>query len=132
MASRTTRRIVSSSAGDARPSLYPLAKMRGTAAPRKEPTFTVLPAWRDELFKRLTAAGIEVDRKEYDAAAPYVSRLLERNLARVAFGDTAVTRRDLPHDAPLRKALELTANSQSQRDLFAALPSNVATPQKQR
>jgi carboxyl-terminal processing protease len=100
--------------------------------PTVKSNFTVLPAWRDELFKRLTAAGVDVDRHEYDAAAPYVGRLLEQKIARVAFGDTAVTRRELAHDAPLRKALELTANSQSQRDLFAALPTNVAGPQKQR
>jgi carboxyl-terminal processing protease len=100
--------------------------------PTVRSTFTVLPAWREELLKRLTTAGVEVDRKEYEAAAPYVSRLLEQKIARVTFGDTAVTRRELAHDAPLRKALELTANSQSQRDLFAALPVAVASPQKQR
>jgi hypothetical protein len=100
-----------------------------------KPNFTVQPTWRDEFYKRIVATGVDLDRKDYDAAAPYVSRLLELRIARVAFGDSAQARRELPYDAPLRKALELTAHSQSQQDLFAARTGTataVVAPQKQR
>jgi len=102
--------------------------------PIVKPNFTVQPAWRDELYKRIVATGVELDRKDYDAAGQYFSRMLELRIARVAFGDSAQARRELPYDAPLRKALELTANSQSQHDLFAARTAagTVVTPQKQR
>jgi carboxyl-terminal processing protease len=101
--------------------------------PTVKPNFTVQPAWRDEFYKRIVATGVELDRKDYDAASPYVSRLLELRVARVAFGDSAQARRELPYDAPLRRALELTANSQSQQDLFAArTAAAVVAPQKQR
>ena len=96
-------------------------QLRGTV----KSDFTVQPAWRDELFRRMTAAGITVDRKDYDAASPYMMRLLEQRVARLAFGDTAMKRRDLPHDPALRKALDLLSRSQSQRDLLA---TRSATP----
>ncbi|NUQ19744.1 MAG: S41 family peptidase [Gemmatimonadaceae bacterium] len=98
------------------------AELRGTV----KPDFKVQPAWREELYKRMTAAGIQIDRKEWDAGTPYIDRVLDQRVARVAFGDSAAKRRDLPNDAPLRKALELLQNGKSQRDLLAraAVASN--------
>jgi carboxyl-terminal processing protease len=82
-------------------------------------SFTVQPQWREELYRRLTAKGVTVDRKQYDAASRYLDRLLEQRVARIVAGDSTAKRRDLPFDAPLRKALELMEKGQSQRDLFA-------------
>jgi carboxyl-terminal processing protease len=81
--------------------------------------FHVLPQWRDEFFRRLTVRSVPVDRAQYDAASRYVDRQLEQRVARVVAGDSTAKRRDLPFDAPLRKALELMEKGQSQRDLFA-------------
>ncbi|MND08765.1 hypothetical protein D3C83_316210 [compost metagenome] len=39
-------------------------------------------------------------------------------MARHATGDSTAKRRDLPYDAPLRKALEVMQKGQSQKDLF--------------
>jgi carboxyl-terminal processing protease len=80
--------------------------------------FRVQPQWRDELYRRLTAKGVTVDRKQYDAAGRYLDRLLEQRVARIVGGDSTAKRRDLQFDAPLRKALELMEKGQSQRDLF--------------
>src|SRR5688500_10225170 len=103
------------------------AQLRGTV----KPDFVVTPAWRDELYKRMTAAGIQVDRAEYDAGFGWVRRELDRRVARLAFGDTLVRRRQLPDDKPLLKALELLQATQSQRELLAAnTRANAPTPQR--
>jgi carboxyl-terminal processing protease len=84
------------------------------------PTFTVQPTWLNEFYTRLQAKGVTVDRKTYDAANRYVSRLLEQRVAHFASGDSTAKRRDLPYDAPLRKAIDLLDKGGSQRELFAA------------
>jgi carboxyl-terminal processing protease len=82
------------------------------------PAFTVQPAWLNEFYTRLQARNVPVDRKQFDAASRYVSRLLEQRVAHYVAGDSTAKRRDLPYDAPLRKALDLMDKSTSQRDLF--------------
>jgi carboxyl-terminal processing protease len=86
----------------------------------KSPTFTADPSWNAELYTRLQAKGVTVDRKLYDGASRYVSRLLDNRVAHYAFGDSIAKKRDLPFDKPLTKALELIQNSTSQRGLFAS------------
>src|SRR5262249_4961239 len=71
------------------------------------PTFTVQPAWVNEFYTRLQAKGFPVDRKTFDGANRYISRLLDQRVAHFAFGDSLAKRRDLPYDAPLRKAIDL-------------------------
>ena len=81
--------------------------------------FSVPPAWREEFLRRLQAKGVTVDRKDYDASARYIDRLLEQRVARFAFGDSTAKRRDLPYDAPLRKAIALLDKGATQKELFA-------------
>jgi carboxyl-terminal processing protease len=83
------------------------------------PTFTVEPAWVDEFYTRLQTKGVVSDRKTYDAAKRYVTRALEQRVAHYAAGDSTAKRRDLPYDAPLRRAIELLEKGTSQRDVFA-------------
>jgi carboxyl-terminal processing protease len=83
------------------------------------PEFTVPSQWREELYRRLQAKGVMLDKKEYDASSRYVDRLLEQRVARFAFGDSAAKRRDLPYDAPLRKAIDLLDKGTTQKELFA-------------
>jgi carboxyl-terminal processing protease len=88
--------------------------------------FTVLPQWREELYRRLTAKGVVVERAQYDSASRYVNRLLEQRVAQLVAGDSTAKRRDLRFDLPLQKALQLMEKGQSQKDLFtlaAALPA---------
>ena len=84
-----------------------------------QPNFTVQPAWMTEFFTRLQSKGVTSDRKLFDGASRYVSRLLDQRVAHYAFGDSSARRRDLPYDAALRKAIELAEKGNSQRDLFA-------------
>ena len=89
-------------------------------------SFTIQPAWREEFLRRLTAKGVTVDRKDYDGSARYVDRLLEQRVARFAFGDSTAKRRDLPYDAPLRKAISLLDKGPTQKELFATASAEAA------
>jgi carboxyl-terminal processing protease len=88
--------------------------------------FTVKPEWRDEFYKRLEAAKILTDRKQYDAATPLVNRWLSQQVARLAFGDSTAFRRTIPDDPQLRKALEVLRKGQTQKDLFSIARADAA------
>jgi hypothetical protein len=91
------------------------------------PNFTVQPAWTNEFYNRLQAKGVITDRKVYDTGSRYVSRLLEQRIAHFASGDSAAKRRDLPYDAPLRKAIDLLDKGGSQRELFTVAGETLDT-----
>lgn len=84
-----------------------------------QPDFTVTPAWRDEFYRRLTAAGVAVSRPLYDSATSEVDRLLGGRVARLAFGDSTAKRRELPDDVQLERAIEIIRKGETQSDLFA-------------
>ena len=99
---------------------YALELARGTSA-----NFTVRPEWRDELYRRLVAKHVPVDRAAFDGASRYVDRLLDQRVSQLVGGDSTAKRHDLKFDAPLRKTLELLEKGNTQKDLFtlaAALP----------
>ena len=90
-----------------------------------KPDFTVQPAWRDELFRRITAKGVKLQRAQYDSASRYIDRLLDQRVAQLMGGDSTAKRHDLKFDAPLRAALNLMEKGNAQKDLFtlaASLP----------
>jgi carboxyl-terminal processing protease len=80
--------------------------------------FRVQPEWRNELYRRLEAKGVKVDRAQYDSASRYIDRLLDQRVSQLVGDDSTAKRRDLGYDAPLRKALELMAKANAQKDLF--------------
>jgi carboxyl-terminal processing protease len=84
----------------------------------KGSNFTVQPAWRDEFYRRLQSAGVTIDKQQYNSAAPYIDRLIENRVARIAFGDSTATKRSFRDDAQLQKAFEVLRRGQSQKDLF--------------
>ena len=84
-----------------------------------KPDFKVKPEWRDEFYRRLTAAKVDVDSSQYAAAAPLVDQWISNQVARLAFGDSTAFRRDIPRDTQLRKAIALLEKGQSQQDLFS-------------
>ena len=90
-----------------------------------KPNFAVQPAWRDELFRRIAAKGVKLERAQYDSAARYIDRLLDQRVAQLMGGDSTAKRHDLKFDSPLRTTLELMEKGSSQKDLFtlaASLP----------
>ena len=84
-----------------------------------QPDFKVKPEWRAELYRRLTAAKVNVDSSKYAAAAPLVDQWISNQVARLAFGDSTAFRRDIPNDSQLLKAMALLEKGQSQQDLFS-------------
>ncbi|HEU5480692.1 MAG TPA: S41 family peptidase, partial [Candidatus Tumulicola sp.] len=78
-----------------------------------QPDFTVSQQWRDELYKRLAAAGVTVDRGLYDRASSEVDRLLSDRVARLAFGDSTAKRRELDDDVQLERAIEIIRKGQT-------------------
>ncbi|HET6231583.1 MAG TPA: S41 family peptidase [Longimicrobiaceae bacterium] len=90
-------------------------ELRGQAGP----SFTVLPAWRETFFQRLVAAGVPVQRAQYDSVQPLITRLLEERIATVAQGDSAAFRRGVRQDPQLMRALSLLNGVQGQPQLFA-------------
>jgi carboxyl-terminal processing protease len=88
--------------------------------PRVQSTFTVQPEWRDDFYRRLESVGAPVTRAQFDAARPLVDRLLEQQLASIAFGDSSAFRRTSREDVQLQRAVELLRKATTQPALFVA------------
>ena len=84
-----------------------------------EPSFQVRPEWREELYRRLLAAKVDVDKQLFDAARPTVDKWISHFVTRFAFGDSAAARREVPDDPQLQRAMELMKKGSTQKDLFA-------------
>lgn len=86
-----------------------------------KPDFKITPEWRNEIFTRLQAAGVKIDRPVYDAGVHYVDYQLESFVARSAFGDSTVVRHRIPNDdSQLVKAMAILRASNTQKEVFAA------------
>ena len=83
------------------------------------PDFTVTPAWREEVYRRLDRDGVHVDRRTWDQGSSVVDRMLEGRIASLAFGDSASFRRGIPRDTQLQSALGLLRGAHSQAEALA-------------
>jgi carboxyl-terminal processing protease len=84
-----------------------------------DPSFPVRAEWREEFYRRLVAAKVDVDKQLFDAARPTIDKWLSHFLTRFAFGDSAAARREIPDDPQLLRAIELMKKGSTQKDLFA-------------
>ncbi len=82
--------------------------------------FVVNPAWREELYQKLVADTVKIDKAVWDGGAPDIERAIEDRVAKIAFGDTLVRRRSLKDDNQLRAAIDLLKKATVQKDVFAA------------
>jgi carboxyl-terminal processing protease len=82
--------------------------------------FTILPAWRTELRRRLVAAGITIDQKFEPAATRILDRELDRRVGRLVLGDAGARQRSVADDHQLARAIALLSNARTQDALFAA------------
>ncbi len=117
-----SRRMAAKSAAVV-PALSLLARNLATGA---KGDFRITPMWRDSLFARLTAAGVAVDRAQFDAAQRLADRMLETRVARLVGADTLVFRRDVAFDPALRRAADLLRSNRTQAQLFAAASGSEA------
>src|SRR5918911_1510221 len=84
----------------------------------RSPDFATTPAMRDELWRRLQAKGVKIDRAHFDAATPVVDKLLGYEIARYLFGPEAEFQRQARDDRVIATALELAAGAPTQHDLL--------------
>jgi len=85
-----------------------------------KPDFAYNPAWREQVYQRLVADTVKIDKAVWDAGATDVDRAIDARVAKIAFGDTLVLRRGLKDDNQLRRAMELMRKGTTQREIFAA------------
>jgi len=90
------------------------------------PDFAVDPAWREEVYRRLSADTVKIDKAVWDAGASDVDRFIEDRVAKVAFGDTLVLRRNLRVDNQLRRAMEIMRKGTTQQEIFTAAAQEAA------
>ena len=94
---------------------YALSLRGGKAL--SSPQFEVTTEMRDELWRRMVARGITVDRAVYDAS-PAVRRLLGYELTRFVFGVQAAFQRTAREDRAILTAIELLSGAQSTTELL--------------
>jgi carboxyl-terminal processing protease len=82
--------------------------------------FTMQPATRAELRRRLIAAGVSIDTRFDTVATDMLSHELERRVVRHAFGEGAERQRMLGDDRALQRAIDLLRRSATQQDLLRA------------
>ncbi|MEP6989634.1 MAG: S41 family peptidase [bacterium] len=94
--------------------------------------FTVSPAWRTELRRRLTAAGVTIDPKHEAVANKLLDRELDRRVARLVLGDAGAKQRSLGEDHQLSRAVDLLTAAHTQNALLAAAHTSTSsnTPPK--
>lgn len=82
------------------------------------PQFTITQEMLDEVWKRMNARGVVMDRGLYDEAAPVVRQLLTFDIARYVFGPEAEFKRRVASDRAIATALELATGATSQKALL--------------
>jgi carboxyl-terminal processing protease len=100
-----------------------------------KPDFVMTGEMRDEFYKRLTAHGVTLDRKDYDAGSKYIDRLLDNRISGFAFGDSTAKRRQVSDDRQLVKAIDILKHSTNTKDLLAlaaSMPSAGMTKPKEK
>lgn len=81
--------------------------------------FSVDPAWRTEVYRRLQKDGVTVDRPTFDAGATLLDRMLEQRVSSLAFGDSASFRRNVARDRPLQSALGVLHGARTEAEALA-------------
>lgn len=104
----------------------PLKTSRLTASP----DFRVTPEMLDAFRQLLERRGITISREEWEAAGPFVTRLLTYEIARYVFGVQAELRRRLEEDRVVITARELLAGDVTQRTVLDRAAAKRAAKQE--
>ena len=94
----------------------------------RNPQFDVSPAMLDEVWKRMVARGVVMDRGIYDEYSDVVRQLLGYDIARYVFGPEAEFKRRVANDKAIATALELATGAQSQKVLLQRAAARVERP----
>ena len=93
--------------------------------------FQITPAMRDELHRRLVAAGVQVTREQVEAARRLIDARLITEIATSRFGPAVAAMRNDVNDRALQEAISLLQRSGDQAALFRAA-EQVPAAQQQR
>jgi carboxyl-terminal processing protease len=80
--------------------------------------FQVTPAMLDQVWDRMVARGVVMDRSIFDEYDTVVSQLLTYDIARYVFGPEAEFKRRVTHDRAIKTALELSTGATNQQELL--------------
>lgn len=89
-------------------------------------SFTVTPAMRAEVVRRMRAKGVEVTDESYAKATQLVDEQLGYEIARYVFGRPAEFRRRARDDRQMQSALALLNRAQTPKDLLAVATAQAA------
>jgi carboxyl-terminal processing protease len=81
------------------------------------PARAVTPAEREDLWRRMRARGVALDRHTFDAMTPTIDRWLAVEIDRYLFGGDAAFRETMQSDPIVRAAIERAVRASSPRDL---------------
>ena len=112
------QRALGDQVGRFRDALTAYALSLKTAHTVTSPDFRVTPEMRNAFRQMLEQRGISIGREQWDAASPFVSRLLTYEIARYVFGVQAELRRRLEEDRVVITARELVAGDVTQRTVL--------------
>ena len=112
------QRALGDQVGRFRDALTAYALSLKTARAVTSPDFRVTPEMRNAFRQLLEQRGIGIGREQWDAASPFVSRLLTYEIARYVFGVQAELRRRLEEDRVVITARELLMGDVTQRTVL--------------
>jgi len=85
----------------------------------KSPSFTVTPAMRAELLRRLRTRGVRLSDAQWEGAAGLVADQLTFEITRFVFGRPAEFARRVSEDAQVKRAVELLTKARTPKELLA-------------
>jgi carboxyl-terminal processing protease len=112
------QRALGDQVGRFRDALTAYALSLKTARTVTSPDFRVTPEMHGAFRRLLEQRGITIEREQWDAATPFISRLLTYEIARYVFGVQAELRRRLEEDRVVITARELLAGDVPQRTVL--------------
>jgi len=94
------------------------------------PDFSVAPAMRAELLRRMRTRGVTLDSAVYAASTPLVDRLLGYEIARYVFGEQAESARRLRDDSVVAAAVQFVSGATTQQELLRRAAAAPRVPTK--
>ncbi len=95
------------------------------------PQFTISDQMLEEVWRRMSARGVVMDRSIYDESAPVVRQLLTYDIARYVFGPETEFKRRVASDRAIATALEIATGATSQKALLDRAEKRKEQQQKQ-
>jgi len=124
------QRALGDQVGRFRDALTAYALSLKTSRMTASPDFRVTPEMLDAFRQLLERRGMTISREEWEAASPFVTRLLTYEIARYVFGVQAELRRRLEEDRVVITARELLAGDVTQRTVLDRAAAKRAAKQE--